>query len=167
MIGSVSPFLLSQILAAGAFVLGLGAFQFAAKRSVFLAMAASALLKSLHFFLLACPEAGVLMLVVASRFTAGIFTVSRLAMYFYIAVSLVVFAATYQGALAWLALLGALLVAVSSFQRSDRTVRLLIMAGTSCWVVHNAIAASPVGTLMELAFLGSNMVGYWRFYQGR
>ena len=86
MIGSVSPFLLSQILAAGAFVLGLGAFQFAAKRSVFLAMAASALLKSLHFFLLACPEAGVLMLVVASRFTAGIFTVSRLAMYFYIAV---------------------------------------------------------------------------------
>ena len=100
MIGSVSPFLLSQILAAGAFVLGLGAFQFAAKRSVFLAMAASALLKSLHFFLLACPEAGVLMLVVASRFTAGIFTVSRLAMYFYIAVSLVVFAATYQGALA-------------------------------------------------------------------
>ncbi len=96
MIGPVSPFLLSQILAAGAFAVGFGAFQFERNRNVFLALVASAIFTSCHFFLLGRPEAGGLMLVVASR-----------------------------------------------------------------------LAGSPVGALMEVAFLTSNVVGYWRYYHRR
>jgi hypothetical protein len=33
-------------------------------------------------------------------------------------------------------------------------------------VVHNAIIGSPVATLMELAFLASNAIG-WRRFHGR
>lgn len=36
----------------------------------------------------------------------------------------------------------------------------------SLWVVHNAIIGSPVATVMELAFLASNAIG-WRRFHGR
>ena len=66
--------------------------------------------------------------------------------------------------MAFVALLASVLGAVASFQSSDRLVRLTIMAGTSTWVIHNSFAGSPVGALMECAFLSSNLLGYWRYY---
>jgi len=39
-----------------------------------------------------------------------------------------------------------------------------MMCGTSCIIVYNFLVFSPVGVLLELVFLASNFVGYYRHY---
>jgi hypothetical protein len=39
----------------------------------------------------------------------------------------------------------------------------MIMGGT-VWLVHNAILWSPVGILVETVFVGSGVIGYYRYY---
>ena len=36
--------------------------------------------------------------------------------------------------------------------------------GTSFWLVHNYFANSPAAVFMEVLFLGSNLIGYYRHY---
>lgn len=52
----------------------------------------------------------------------------------------------------------------ASFQGKDFTLRLLMIVGTVCWIVHNLLAFSPLAVVMETVFLISNLVGLWRFY---
>jgi hypothetical protein len=66
----------------------------------------------------------------------------------------------------FLALASTLLGTWASFQPNDRTVRATLAVCASLWVVHNAIIGSPVATVMELAFLASNAIG-WRRFHGR
>jgi hypothetical protein len=56
----------------------------------------------------------------------------------------------------------AALAFVGSFQKNVVVVRLLMAVGATAWIIHNLLVGSPVAVLMELAFLGSNLVGYVR-----
>lgn len=35
---------------------------------------------------------------------------------------------------------------------------------SSIWIIHNYLAGSPGAVLMEIFFLSSNIVGYFRYY---
>jgi len=39
-----------------------------------------------------------------------------------------------------------------------------MMIGTLVWIGHNALAGSPAAAVLETFFLGSNLVGYYRYY---
>jgi hypothetical protein len=43
-------------------------------------------------------------------------------------------------------------------------LRQLMFIGTCLWLIHNIIAGSPGAVIMEIIFLSSNMVGYFRYY---
>ena len=163
----MGPFLLSQILAAGAFAVGIGSFQFKAKHSVFLCLFSFCILNGSHFLLLNRPGPAALLFAIGVRYITAIFTTDRRVMYLFITLNIGVFLAAYENGLGVLALIASILGSIASFQSTDRMVRLVMMAVTMLWIIHNTLARTPVAALMEAAFLGSNAISYWRFYLRR
>ncbi len=161
----MDSFLLSQVLAAVAFLCGVISFQLKKRRNVLLWLCASALSNAAHFFVLGRAGAGTLYGVMGIRVFTAAFTIDRRFMYLFMALILVGFYLSYERPLDILALFGAMLATYGNFQASDRKVRLYYMACAVTWMVHNFIAGSPVAVLMETTFLVSNLIGYRRIYR--
>jgi hypothetical protein len=162
----MSTFLLSQLLAALAFAAGLAAFQFRARPAILRSWAVCAALNGTHFLLLDVPGAATLAAMISVRFLIASFTSDRRIMVLFMVLAVAGFLATVTRPVGFLALAATLLGTWASFQPSDRTVRATLAVCASLWVAHNAIIGSPVATVMELAFLGSNAIG-WRRFHGR
>lgn len=163
----MSAFFLSQILAALAFAFGMASFQFRGKRGILLSMVACNAVNAAHFYLLGRPAPAALMLVTGARFTAASFTTDRRVMLFFLMCTAGAFLATAQNTLSLVACSGSLVATYGSFQAHERRLRLILMVGNSLWIAHNVLAATPVGALMEVAFLASNIVGYRRHHGKR
>ena len=101
------------------------------------------------------------------RLVAGCLTTSKRVMLLFLAATVTMTACTLQGLLSVFSGLGSIFGTVGSFCRSDRTLRLVMMGATSLWLVHNILAGTPMAVLMEALFLGSNILGYYRFYLKR
>lgn len=139
-------------------------FQCKARKQILVFLIISALLISIHFYLLEQYLAMAVGLVSAARFIVSYISTKEYWLFLFLALLGVVSFATYQTPVGLIAVLASILVTIGSFQSSDRTLRLWIMSGTTCWVIHNALVFSPMATLMEMIFLGSNLIGYYRFY---
>jgi Bacterial inner membrane protein len=161
----MTPFVWSQIVAAGAFACGMTSYQFRERRTVLFWLTGLALLNGCHFVLLDRTTPAVMMLLTAVRYVAAIYSRQRWLLYLFLIAAIGSIALTYSGPLSWLALGGVLCGTVGSFQASDRLMRRCFMTGNCCWLAHNLFAQTPVATLMEASFLTSNVIGYWRFYR--
>jgi len=53
---------------------------------------------------------------------------------------------------------------LGAFQKNDKWMRLIIAVAIVLWLIHNILAGSYMGVLIELVFLMSNIVGYYRRY---
>lgn len=51
--------------------------------------------------------------------------------------------------------------------RDDKRLRELMFIGSGCWLLNNILLGSPMAVLMESVFIGSNLLGYYRFYLRR
>nr|WP_321465265.1 YgjV family protein [uncultured Desulfobulbus sp.] len=163
----MSSFVLSQILVAVAIGFDLLSFQFKHRRRIIACLCCSCLLIAIHFCLLGLWTAMGLALLAAVRMVASYFTTSKAVMLLFVAASLVVAVTTYQGLLSLLSCLGAVFGTIGSFCREDRQLRLVMMGATSLWLIHNILAGTPTAVLMEALFLGSNFLGFYRFYGRR
>lgn len=158
----MSDFAVSQILAAIAFILGLAAVQFRARRAILLCLVVSAAFNGAHFFALHRPGPGALLLLTGLRQFVALRTTDRRVLLFFLVVTAACFLATFETRLSFVALCGTLLGTYGSFQPAGRRVRLFFMAGGLMWLTHNVLAWTPVGIVMEASLLASSMVGYWR-----
>lgn len=161
----MSDFHLSQIIASIAFACGVVSFQCRSRRSILFWLAGSAFANACHFFVLNRPEPGALYLIMSARAIVAAFSVNRNMMYLFLGSSLVGFVLSYKGPLGFLALLAALLATYGSFQKTAQRVRILCMLSAAVWMVHNILLWTPVATLMQVMFLTSNGIGYWRFHR--
>lgn len=164
---SMSAYALSQILAAIAIAFDLLSFQFRQRRRIIACLAISCLFIASHFALLGHTTATGLALLAAVRLVAGYLTTSKRVMLFFLAATVAMTLCTFNGLLSLCSGLGSMFGTVGSFCRSDRTLRLVMMGATSLWLVHNILAGTPMAVLMEALFLGSNILGYYRFYLRR
>ncbi len=160
----MSWFLLSQILVAVAIGFDLLSFQFKERRRIIACLIVSCVLIAGHFALLGHWTATGLALLAVMRLLAGYLTTAGRVMLFFIAASLIVTALTFHGILSVLGCLGSIFGTIGSFCREDKRLRQAMMAATSLWLVHNCLAGTPTAVLMEALFLGSNIVGFYRFY---
>lgn len=160
----MTPFVLSQLLISVAIVSDIISFQFKEKRHILSCLIVSCTMISLHFLCLGHHTAALLGLVVACRFIVCIFTSKLRVMLFFIGISLLVTYFSYQGFLSILGCTGAIFGTIASFSKEDKRLRQIMMIGTSCWLVHNYLAGSPGAVIMEILFLSSNLVGYYRYY---
>jgi hypothetical protein len=157
-------FVISQMLAGAAFVLGMAAFQFKPRKHILWCWFASAFFNALHFLVLGRTGAGVLVLITSVRFLTASFTTDKRLMYFFLAALLAGFFITFKGPLGFLALAATLTGTWGAFQADDRRIRMVMVLCSLTWIVHNTLAGSPVAVMMETAFLLSNLVGWRRFY---
>ena len=160
----MSDFVLSQLLVGVALVFDLASFQFREKRRVLACLVFSALLLGWHFYLVEAYTASVLGFIAALRFLTAIITHSRWLLGFFLALVLINAVVSYAGLVTVLATVGAAITTTASFLASDKRFRELMMVGIAVWIVHNAIAGSPAAVALETFFLGSNLLGYYRFY---
>ncbi|MGD9946948.1 MAG: YgjV family protein [Desulfobulbus sp.] len=163
----MSSFVLSQILVAIAIGFDLVSFQFKNRQQILACLCCSCLLIAAHFALLDLWTAMGLAFLAAIRMVASYLSTSKRVMLFFIGASLLVAGLTFHGLLSVLSCLGAIFGTISSFCREDKQLRLVMMCATSLWLVHNIFACTPMAVLMEALFLGSNLLGYYRFYLRR
>ncbi len=119
---------------------------------------------SAHFFLLETYTAGWLFAIGVFRLMVSLKWRNRWTLAPFLLFIIGFSAYTYDGYLSIVACTGGLLMTLGSFANSMRSLRLFYIAGSSTWLIHNFLAWTPVGILMEFVFLTSNLVGYYRFF---
>ncbi len=163
----MSAFLLSQLLVGVVFFFDLASFQFREKRKVLGCLVFSALLMGIHFYLVEAYTAAVLGFIAAARFLTAMFTTSRWLLALFLGLVFCNAVISFAGLTTLLATLGATVTTTASFLASDRRFRELMAFGIVIWIVHNTLVGSPGAVALETFFLGSNLVGYYRFYLRR
>jgi len=161
---NLSNFLLSQILAAIAFALGLAAYHFKPRHQVLKCLFASTVFNAVHFLALGRPGPAVLVILTGIRYVTATFTTSSRWMYFFFCASTASFFLVYKSPLSLLGLGATLIGTYGSFRPSDRALRIYLMVGTSMWLIHNILASTPVAAMMEASFLASNVLSYRKLY---
>ena len=161
----MSTFLASQLLATCAFAAGLAAYQGRSRRQILRRWSLAAGLNAMHFALLGVPGATALTAITSVRFLVASYAADRRVMAAFMVLATAGFLATYTHAFGFLALAATLLGTWASFQPRATTVRVALAVCASLWLGHNVLAGSPVGALMEVAFLASNGLGWWRTRQ--
>lgn len=160
----MSSFVLSQVLVGIAICFDILSFQFKERTKIVACLLVSCILIAVHFMLLGHWTAVCLGILAALRFATSLFSTSKKFMLFFVFMTLVLTALTYNGLLSLLAGSGGCFGTMASFCREDKRLRQLMLVGTSLWIIHNALAGSPGAVLMEAIFIASNVVGYFRYY---
>jgi len=158
----MSPFLISQILAAITLCIGMAAFQFRDRKYILRGWCIAAVVAGAHFYILGNNEACVLVLVTAVRFLVASFTTNPRLMYLFLALTLCSYALTYESPISLLALAATLIGTFGSFRRSETGVRASMMTTEGLWAIHNFLVWSPVALGMEILFFASNLIGLLR-----
>ena len=163
----MSDFLLSQLVVSIALVFDLGSVQLRNRQHLILGQAIAACLIATHFFIMGYNTAGAVFAVACLRLLVSLRWRSRAVQLAAYGVIIAVSVYTYQGYLSVLSCSASLLMAFGAFAPTARALRLFFIAGSSTWLVHNVIAWTPMGIVMEMLFLSSNIIGYYRFFVKR
>jgi len=158
----MSDFALSQAIAFLGLLFDSSAAQFKKRRHVFSAMGIGAVFIALHFYVLEQYTAAAMFLIAAVRHFVTIRFRSRLLFSLFVLIALVSVFFTYNGYLSVLSGAANILMVMGSFSRSQKSMRLLLMAGAFLWLINNVIIFSPAAILLEVLFLLSGCIGYYR-----
>lgn len=160
----MSYFVLSQILVAIAIVFDLMSFQFKDRRKIVFSLFIAGLLISTHFLLLEQWAAAGLMAIASIRYLTSFFTTSKKWMTVFILSSVGITILTYAAVTNLISCIGSIIQTGAAFCENDKKLRQLMIVGTSFWLIHNYMVGSPVAVVMELLFIASNIIGYFRHY---
>lgn len=160
----ISAFVLSQIAVGGAVVCNLLSFQFKRRQVVIVLLSVSVFLVSVQYFFLDQIAAFYLSLFALVYFLTSIFTTNRTLMWLFMMLGVVIFFVTFKSLLDLFPLFSTVVTLLSLFNSDQKQMRQLQMVGASARAVFYVIIFSPVGLLLELSLLTSNISAYWRFY---
>ncbi|NRD74939.1 YgjV family protein [Shewanella sp. VB17] len=160
----MSVFVWSQVLIAIAILFDFASFQCKQRQHIVSCLCISGILICTHFILLEQWTAAGLMMLASVRYFLSIFTTSKRLMVCFLICALMITLTTFSGLLSVLSFSGTIFQTTAAFCQSDQRLRQLMIVGTSFWLVHNYLAGSPTAVLMELLFIGSNLLGYYRYY---
>ena len=159
----MSTFVWSQVLIAVAIVFDLASFQFKQRQKILGCLFLAGLLIAGHFVLLQQWTAAALMLLASIRYLSSIFSTSKRLMRLFLTASLLITTVTFSGLLSLLSFTGSLFQTTAAFSNNDQKLRQLMLLGTTLWLLHNTLAGSPAAVVMELVFITSNLIGYYRY----
>jgi len=160
----MSNFLLSQILIGVAICFDMMSFQFKDRKKIVICFFCASILIGIHFALLEQYTAAGLVLITAIRFLTSIFTTSKKVMSLFLVSYTVVTVVTFSGILSLLTYFASIISSLASFCKEDKLLRQLMLISTIIWVFHNYLVNSPAAVFMEILFICSNSIGYYRHY---
>ncbi|KZN61407.1 YgjV family protein [Pseudoalteromonas luteoviolacea] len=159
----MSVFIVSQVLVAFALIIEATAMQMKRKPHLLVLLSLSCLFNSFHYFLLEQATAGFIFLLSSVRFLVNLrWQNPRLAAAF-LSISFGITVFTYTGLLSLLGLCATIFITLSGFCK-DKTMRVLMIIGGTVWLVHNVILMSPIAIILELCFVVSGVIGFYRHY---
>jgi len=161
---AVSLFFISQVLVAIAILFDLMSFQFKERQKIVACLFCAGTLISSHFILLEHWTAASLMAIATVRYLVSIFSTSPKLKYLFWSASLIATVLTYSGLISILSFLASSIQTVAAFNKDDKRLRELMVVGTSFWLLHNYLIGSPTAVIMEVLFISSNLIGYYRYY---
>lgn len=158
----------AQLLGYVAFVFGVACFLQTDDRRFKLFMTVECLAYVLHFGLLGQPTAVASSLVSLGRSAASMRSRSPWLALLFVGLNLALGWWLFAGWLSLLPLAASCLGTLALFLLQGLRMRLVMLAGTLCWVANNVIVGSIGGTLLELVVVGVNALTIWRLWrQGR
>ncbi|UPR53942.1 YgjV family protein [Vibrio cyclitrophicus] len=160
----MSLFLASQILVGLAALFDIASFQFKNRTLLLSALSISALLIAAHFALLNEWTAACLLVIGACRYLAGIFISNPKIKWLFYFVTLLGTVLTFSGLTSILSCTASLLHTKASFSSNDKLMRWLMVIGTGVWGVHDVIVGSPVAVLIDVLFIASSVIGFYRIH---
>jgi len=134
------------------------------KNYILASLSVSCFFNGLHYLLLDQPTAGYIFLFSSMRFLISIRWKFQWISVAALSVSLLITVSTYSGLLSIIGFIATVFITVGSFSHNDKFLRLMMILGGSLWFIHNLILWTPVGILVEIVFVGSSCVGYYRYY---
>ena len=158
---------LAQTVGLIALVIGLSSFSQKDDQRLKYMHSVYALIMGMHFFLLGSYPGAIIGLIACVRSWVASRTRSWQWMLFFMVITLVL---TVPNITAWvfaLPLLGGLLGTWAFFRESGLRMRVLMLIGTLCWLVHDIVLRSIGGTLIEISFLIMNLLTMFRLWQAR
>ncbi|WP_440885762.1 YgjV family protein [Vibrio campbellii] len=160
----MDAFFLSQVLVAIAICFDLLSFQFKERKKIVASLFCAGVLISSHFALLEQWTGASLMGIATVRYLISIFSTSSKLKYLFCGASVIATVVTFTGVTSIVSCFGSVFQTMAAFQEDDRRLRQLMIVGTSFWLLHNYLIGSPTAVLMEVLFISSNLVGYYRYY---
>jgi hypothetical protein len=160
----MSAFVISQVLIGIAFLFDLASFQLKKREYTLICFTIAASLISVHFFLLGAVTAGFVVAVSAVRFLVSIFTTDKRMKYLFLAAIFLLGVWTYDSFEDPLITIAMLFSTIAAFSVDEKRLRQFMMVGSVLVITHNIIILTPAGIALEIFFLGSNLLSYWRFY---
>ncbi|GHF94605.1 YgjV family protein [Thalassotalea marina] len=157
-------FLLSQILVTFTLAIECYAMQLKDKNRLLALLSLSCLFNGAHYLLLGQQTAGFIFLFSSIRFLISIKWKRQWMAAAALCVSLIITYYTYNGLLSILGFMATVLITTGSFSKNDKFLRLMMVFGGLLWLIHNVLLGTPVGVLVELVFVGSSAIGYYRYY---
>ena len=158
------PFLISQILAGIAIVTDIVSFQFKERKHIILFFIVAGVCMGLHYFLLARYVAAALVAIWIVRFICSYYSTQWYWKYIFITLFAIATAFFYKDYYDLLIFAAMSISTVSSFRKDDYSLRVLMMLATAVAILYNILILSPIGTTLQVVFLVSNFIGYYRFY---
>lgn len=160
----MTPFILSQILVAVAIGFDLMSFQFKDRKKIVMCLFFAGLFISSHFMLLEQYTAASLMIIATIRYLVSAFSTSDKLKYVFCTGAIISSVVTYSGVISIISCVASVFQTVAAFSKNDRRLREYMIVGTTFWLIHNYVIGSPTAVLMEVLFITSNLVGYYRYY---
>ena len=157
-------FILSQLLVLCAIVTDYISFQYKERKKILLILSISSLLIAIHYLLLNQVNAFIFEILILCAFLVSAYTTSRQVLALFLLVFLFPLIFNYSGYQDILIFIGVYISLIAKFQKNDKLIRILTMLGTLFIVVYNIIIFTPMGVLLELMYLMSNISGYYKFY---
>ncbi|EJL6357699.1 YgjV family protein [Vibrio cholerae] len=160
----MTPFFISQVLVAIAIVFDLMSFQFKDRQKIVTCLFFAGTLISSHFILLEQWTAASLMVIATIRYLVSVFSTSPKLKYLFCTASIISAVVTYSGLVSVLSCFASVFQTIAAFNKNDRRLREFMIIGTALWLLHNYLIGSPTAVVMEILFISSNLIGYYRYY---
>lgn len=145
-----------------AVILDIVSFQLLKRWQVLMVLSASTALTSLHFYLLNANTAALLMAIASVRYAVFIKHQKKRLLVIFLALTVIPPLSQFSEMYELYAIIGSLLLTVGAFISNQAQLRLVMMLGTSCWLIHNVYVGSPMAIALETGFLLSNIIGFYR-----
>ncbi|CDI00989.1 conserved membrane hypothetical protein [Candidatus Competibacter denitrificans Run_A_D11] len=120
-----------------------------------------------HFLLLGTPSAAYAAWLSGVRSYVSVHTRHVAVMGFFLVVVWVMAIPTITRPVQWLAVIGATLGTWALYREQGIRMRVVILGGTACWLIHNIAVSSIGGVLIESCFLVVNSHTIFRLWRQR
>lgn len=159
-----NSFIISQILVWIAIFTDFLSFQFKDRKKVLWILTISSLLIAIHYALLWEVNAFYLMVISMLSFLVSSFTHNKMIMVWFLLLYIFPLALNYTSAIDFVLFIALYVMLIAKFMKNDKFVRLYIMLATLFTISFNVLVFTPVWVLLEILFLWSNIIWYYKHY---